>query len=724
MFEGLDKTKYTRLWVLCGLLALLWGCPDNNDNNKPTPKKDMASDMVKDIAADSSPTDMPSDMKDMSKDMVKDMGPSRCPGTPACAQGYAFDDLCVCRAPLDRKCQEDSDCRANETCTTFERVKVCMFDESTLKIRKCPGSEGCMDQGDGKFYAAGVSRIITPDGFEVANPSGIGDNNLMTFDPKNFGDNWRDCGYDNICPGEEGYPGPDEGEGDGQLQGIWIAGFNHGRPAQLCPEEKIGCDGPECCVSKWAHDDLKVQIAVVRRNDITVAFVAIDAVGFFRTEMEIIRKAIPKETDVDLVVMASSHSHEGPDTVGQWGPGTATPVKSGVDNRFLSKLRTQTIEGIKEAIDKLEEADVNVAVVDAGVDGLGISDSRPPYIFDDNLPIVQLTSKSSGNTLATLVSIGNHAEVLWSRNPYISADFFHFARTYVEQGLKAVKDDQGNEVKPALDGLGGVTVLFAGAVGGLINPGRGLAKDYAGKEYSEKGFAMADAVGQSLAKRVLKAVHDKQVTKLEQTDIRFATMPFLVPINNVLYKAAGWRLKVFKREIYNATPAGLIRFIPEDPKVMSEVAVVRIGPLTFFTAPGEVFPETLVGGFPGKGSTQNPVIGDVEGRRADPVCDDQGLPTVDNSGTKPCIVKADQENPPDWSKAPDGPYVYDWLPGQYPFFIGLGQDFLGYMVPEYDFQYNNGQDVPGNHYEETNSASGQLLPLWKSALEKTIDAVK
>ena len=92
----------------------------------------------------------------------------------------------------------------------------------------------------------------------------------------------------------------------------------------------------------------------------------------------------------------------------------------------------------------------------------------------------------------------------------------------------------------------------------------------------------------------------------------------------------------------------------------------------------------------------------------------------ENDGTHPCIVKFGQENPPDFSLAPEGPYGYDLVPGEYPFFIGLGMDFLGYMVPEYDYEPG---DAPGSHYEETNGASGELIGDWRTNLLEVIDAI-
>jgi hypothetical protein len=363
---------------------------------------------------------------------------------------------------------------------------------------------------------------------------------------------------------------------------------------------------------------------------------------------------------------------------------------------------------------------MRAGIVDTGVDGLAISDSRTPYIFNDDLPIVHLAAVEDGRSIATLLSYGNHAEVLWSDNPYITADYFHFTRKYVREGIDAVVDVNGT-AKPALEGTGGVVVMFAGSVGGLINPGQGGAKDYAGTEYPEETFATADAVGQTLASHVLAGLADGRVAPVESDGLRFATRQFLVPVQNQIFRLAAVSLDLIQRDVYNVAMQGG-RMIPGDPMVLSQVAVVRLGPVTWFTAPGEVFPETLTGGLPGRNRARTPVIGDVSRHRVDYVCGADGLPVA--GGDQPCIVRPDAENPPDWSAWPEGPVVYELIPGEVPFFIGLGMDFLGYMVPDYDFQAMPFGEPPGDHYEETNSVGSAISGLWRAHLDEVLDAVR
>ena len=628
---------------------------------------------------------------------------------------------CSCRANFDRRCFDASDCRPDEECRAFDDLSVCWFEAPPL--RACPGGDRCANN-DGPLLAAASRKSVTPLGFETPKEAGL-EGVTMRRDPHRAWstDAWNDCGLDGLCPGDPGYTEPDEGEGDGRPQGIWIAGFSGGRAAQYCPEGLIGCSEPECCVSKFAHDDIEVNLVVFRQGETTVVFAAIDVVGFFHSDIARIEEAVREVADIDLLVMAATHNHEGPDTSGQWGPGRPAPTTTGRTGSFLQRITDQTVAGIEEAVANLEPVDIAATVVDAGVDGLAIGDSRPPYIFDDNLPVVRVTSQASGDTVATMFSFGNHAEVRWSGNVLLTSDYYGFARKYVRDGIPATTHVDTGAALPALEGHGGVAVAFAGAVGGLINPGRGGAKDYAGNTFedpNDHSWAATDAVGQQLAARVLAA----ELTAVTGPRLQFATQQFLVPVENTQLQLAAEALNLIERDAYNATRVGNEMQPDGHAYVLSQVSVVRLGEIEFFTAPGEMFPEMLVGGFPDRPRVQNPVVGDVREVYGPATCDEWGLPTPDDDGAFPCIVTKDQENPPDWSSAPDSPYGYERIEGQFPFFIGLGMDFLGYMVPPYDYEETGFfTQAPGSHYEETNGVGSTIMTDWETHIQACIDAL-
>ena len=120
----------------------------------------------------------------------------------------------------------------------------------------CPGDVGC-ESNEGVLMVGAAERVITPTCFESwedVNGDGYYDKSEESF---------LDCGCDRVCPEDEGWTAADEGEGDGEFQAMWIAGFGDGRPAS------------------GVHDDLLAGAVVIRSGDTTVALVALDVVGWF-----------------------------------------------------------------------------------------------------------------------------------------------------------------------------------------------------------------------------------------------------------------------------------------------------------------------------------------------------------------------------------------------------------------------------------------------------------
>jgi hypothetical protein len=124
---------------------------------------------------------------------------------------------------------------------------------------------------------------------------------------------------------------------------------------------------------------------------------------------------------------------------------------------------------------------------------------------------------------------------------------------------------------------------------------------------------------------------------------------------------------------------------------------MRLGPVTLYTLPGELFPEVAIGGFDGSKAFGRPVV--------DP----------------------NNPNPPPLDEAPVGPYLSDRLPGDYRWPLGLANDEIGYLVPEYDYELHPSApyftQADGDHYEETNSVGPQALPRVRAVFDRLLDAL-
>jgi hypothetical protein len=566
----------------------------------------------------------------------------------------------------------------------------------------CPGGPSCSETlVDDVLLAGAAKRDITPTRFEVARPSHLNvdrpnycapeapeqrcgelrdehafdcghdglcpgdegyagpDEDGSEFDGDDRADWFFDCGLDRLCPGDDGYPGPDEGEGDGRFQGLWLSGYGNNRPA-------LG-----------VKDALSVRAVVFRQGDSTIALVTVDAVGLFFDEQERMKQKLEtlRPGQVDALFVQASHTHEAPDTMGQWGyvdPFTGLQIGHGRSDEHMENIRSQGAAAVAEALDNLVPVEVRVGKINAGVEGL-VRDGRDPKIYNDALTVISLENQSSGAVVATLLNWGNHPESLDSRNNYISADYLHALREALENGLPAT------ERFPARPARGGVGIYLQGAVGGIMGPNGFpiVGRDGTVHENDRKTWARTDAYGELLAELGFQALERAEL--LARTPLRFSAIRYRAPVENQVFHVGlfnGW----FDRALHEFNRDGTIG--PGNfPVLETAVGLLFIGDIGFVTAPGELFPETFVG------------------------FGDQGF------GPQ---ISPDNPNPPDLSKSPASPSLSELLGVRFPIPLGLCQDEIGYLVPPYDFKLADTgayiDEAPGDHYEETNSIGPEAVP--------------
>jgi hypothetical protein len=490
-------------------------------------------------------------------------------------------------------------------------------------------------------------------------------------------DYFHDCGIDRLCPGDPGYVGPDEGEGNGKFDGLWLAGFQNNRPA-------LG-----------VRDPLWARTIAVEDGETLLTLTSIDAVGIFYDDVKRIRaRAIElladerPDLEVDYMFVSSTHDHEAPDTMGQWAgevdPEIDIPLVTGVNPRYIAHLREKAARSIVDAVVSMRPASMRVAETHTGADGF-LRDSRDPQVINDTMGVVQFLDETDA-TIATLVTWGNHPEGMSDVNNLITSDFAHGLRDGIENGIP---ESPSTTARP---GVGGIAVYMQGTVGGLMTPLGVEVRDLQGQVVTNYTFHRVDVMGWRLAGHALDAM--AAAATAETTAVRFAQTDFVIPVENRIFHVATL-VNLFNREnpYFDSN-------LPIDacnmPHARTEMAVMQIGPVTLYSVPGELFPELAVG-FDARWAFGRPQI------------------------------KADNPNPPDLSAAPPPPYFSDLAPGQYRWPLGLGNDELGYLVPEYDYKLDD--DAPyftepdGDHYEETNSVGPNAVPRVRIVLDRLIQAL-
>lgn len=524
--------------------------------------------------------------------------------------------------------------------------------------------------GAGPLRAAAAVRSIVPSCFEAW----VDEDGNATFDN---GEAFLDCGCDRLCPEDEGYPGPDEGEGDEVFQRAFIAGFQGNRLATGVrgPAEGLAGEG----------DGIDVRALVLDQADVRVVVLALDTVGIFRPDVTRIRAALEDASaEVDYVLVHALHNHEGPDTMGLWGEG---PLESGYDSSvYGAQWREAALEATLEAIAELEPVtSVRVASIDASEGQPGgatnlIRDSRDPWVVDPTVSVLSLEGRGA-EPIATLVHYGCHPETLSSRNTLFTSDFVHAMRRTVEQG-STWRRAAGRV------GVGGTAIAINGSVGGMMTTLGVSVTNPDGDTFTDASFDKADSIGQLLGEAALDALADASVA--DAPSLRVMANTFSLPVANPLY-IFGFNAGVIERdEITEDTP----------PQIVTEMALLELGPLRWLTIPGELLPEIAIGGYDGSALHSDAAA----------------------------LLDPDNSMPPDLDAAPQGPYLLERLTpdgGPRPWIVGLGNDELGYIIPEYDFVLADSMpyfnEADGDHYEETNSLGPQTAGILESEADRLID---
>lgn len=432
---------------------------------------------------------------------------------------------------------------------------------------------------------------------------------------------------------------------DPNAETVWLAGY--------------GASGRR---ATGVHDKLYARALVVSDGKVTVALAAIDSIGLTREDVLDIRRQAGWVGPNRLLFLVATHDHSAPDTLGLWGrwPGT-----SGVDKKRHKRLKKSVARLVKELEGQLREAELMAARSEIDPAGL-CRDSRDPVVMDPELNALEFRAKGGG-VLGTVVRWSCHPEVLQPDNTLITADY---------PGALCAKVEAER---------GGTCLFLPGLLGGLMTP------DSDDSGTLESDYKEMERVGQALAGHAIKALKTPSL-RLSEAAVSFSSRTILVPVENSRYliflpslsfghrlrDAEGHPLAGWKRW-YLPLRHLLLFPLPENlrPWVESEVSLIRLGPVKLLGIPGEIFPELVLGGYKGE-------------RR-------YGRP----------LVRPTNPNPPDLGGAPAGPYLRERLKAEHGLVVGLANDELGYLVPEYDFKVAPTRSLTpkpaGTHYEETNS---------------------
>jgi hypothetical protein len=619
--------------------------------------------------------------------------------------------------------------------------------ENQPNVKWCPGSPGCLAEGETQLLAGAGRKSITLTGFEIANPAYLtstGDCDpiyLQRFGVNRCGelpdDRPRNCGTDGICPGAMDYPGPD-GDGTENDQGSFrdtqdwffdcgldricppmIGGRVRTVPQNTPEPEAVrsnGVDddgdgaidegeypGPDegemdsnfqaAWIAGFGNnrpalgvlDDQQANCLALRTNQTTVVHCTIDVVGFFYEEIVRAREKLAQNhPNVDVDYLAVSSTHTH-ETVDTMGQwGRADPVPI-LPGRFPGYNAFIVDQIVLAAVEAVNSLQPARLVMTTAHTGVDgyLRDSRDPQILDDAMTLVEAQSVPARQTIFTAIHWSNHPEVLSDEINFLSSDYAATLRTRVEQGFP----DLG------LQGRGGIAIYINGTVGGLMTP---LGIPVTGRDGTvwpsgNSRIGRVVAYGENLAIQALQALStEANLTVAERGEIKVKAERYFIPVKNNIFVFA-FATGLFDRSVFDE-PTGLpidttvTSLLETEGSAATESYTIDVAGWSLLGVPGELFPEVATGGYDGTMRHGRELV------RAN-YCPDQANCPANCPATRPAEGYSDCDCEqcricvvPDLAAAPTAPYFKDRMPGAFKMVVGLANDELGYMVPPYDFR--------------------------------------
>jgi len=480
-------------------------------------------------------------------------------------------------------------------------------------------------------------------------------------------------------------------------------------------------------------------------NNRKIALVTVDLYMLMYADVEAIRSLVNASLGLDTILIASTHNHMGPDTLGVsglQGLGTKEILRvlwkgkapSGINRDWFLRVRRTLAGLIEEAAEAKKPATMELAQTRFA---FGVHDEREPLIVDDEM-VVLAVDDLDGKPIATAVQWACHPEAV-----LLIADPRNAGKDPVKITEKA-KEAWGRTVSAGFPGYlceeirkqrGGVPLYLNGALGGMITnlhdyvwdpeahpayPATTDPKLVPEEIRIPNDFRFAPIQGREAARHALKAL-ETSGEKVSDVSIRARSREVLVPFENAFYRlAAALGLVGFEpRELYGKSGSPVsgtrpclrgcflptVRF-PKGKRLRTEVAYLEIGPLGVAAVPAELLPELSI-----------------------------GLPEDFSTNTERYFPEHAKAH----STGADYKLRYPALKKQmktpYKMVVCVAGDDLGYVIPESDFDpphdiwipplvfwwiCNDSETDP--HYEESATVSKKIEPALMGALTELISS--
>jgi hypothetical protein len=410
-------------------------------------------------------------------------------------------------------------------------------------------------------------------------------------------------------------------------QPVYLAGFGHNR------------------VASGVHDNLYARCLALGVAKQTLVICSADLIGLFYDDVLAIRRRFEQSqqntSSESFLIVASTHTHAGPDTLGLYGPNA---LQTGLDVKYLDWVDQTIATTAADAVRAMQPALLELGRDDHPLLGSLQDVDRPPLVKDPFLFAMRLLARSTRQTIATVVNWSDHPETLGRKNTQITSDYAHWVRAYLEKQL------------------GGTCLFFSGSIG-KVSPLGGqvtLLDPETGKVAEDFTWRKAELLGTEIGQLAERALKSAEQVKLDAFPIRTKTL--FVPMHNLNFRVA-------------------------------EAAGIFAGRKPLFTN-GKLDPGTAVGDFPDRGRLRYATGQDVQ-TEVDYVQLRSGGKAAAEIVTIPGEIYPELVNGgiarypgADYPAAPFEPVLRERLKTKYQFVFGLANDELGYLIPKAEWDEN------------------------------------
>jgi hypothetical protein len=305
--------------------------------------------------------------------------------------------------------------------------------------------------------------------------------------------------------------------------------------------------------AKEKRGELKARALVLRKDNLTIAVVALDLLGFPSVLGDRVRAKVSRIPPHNILI-GSSHTHSAPDCYAfPDGKGGHTG-----DLKYMDFVCDKAAEAVNDAIDRLQPASIKIATGEAK--GKIAYNYYAPDLYDRRMSVIQAVSPG-GKVIATLVNYAIHPEVLGNSVGILSPDL----------------------VGPLCDKVdtqaGGMTLFMNGAQGGMItadNRDLNQPRDPARAVWIDsRTWEECLRIGRLMADEAMRLIKDAPLQKdpglyCDSISIRF-------PVDSLLM----WSVIVDSPLKYPHNA---------DQSINARINLVNLGDAQVLTIPGEALP--------------------------------------------------------------------------------------------------------------------------------------